>query len=178
MQGERESRIVASSALVDHGDFPIVTTRTSSPKIAKKENKASQQATNSTRRTQKDKQTRLMVPRGRSLAIDLPGIWPLELEFTLHEVQRLWEVGLDAESLEVVGRLLNALDFALHVPVLAIAEPPAHDIDHSRVQARVKVTASFNVGWLAAVKAAVRVEVAAKLEEQVKCVTGTARQLG
>lgn len=102
----------------------------------------------------------------------------LELHLPGHDLTSLGEVGLHAVGLEVAGRLLDALDLALDVPLLALAEAALDHVDHGGVEAGVEVAAGGDVGLVGAIQPSVRVEVAAQLEDQVKGVLGALGQQG
>jgi hypothetical protein len=115
-----------------------------------------------------------MVPRRSSLAVGDAIAIGLELQFALHRLQCVGEVRLNTVGLEIAGRLLDTLDLTLHAPLLALAKATGNYVDHGNVKLGVEVAASCNVARISTVDAAVRVQVAAKFEHEIK---GMARSL-
>ena len=80
-----------------------------------------------------------------------------EVDLSLHGLQGFGKVRLDAVTLEVGARLLDALDLPDDGPVLSFLKPAPDDVDHGRVEHRVEVATSISVGSVGVVQTAVRV---------------------
>jgi len=96
-----------------------------------------------------------------------------------HRLQRLGEVRLDAPVTEVSAGLLDPLDLSRHTPAIALVpEAAAYDVHHGVVQLGVEAPALADVLFVAAFEAAVRVQVATELEQQVEGVAGAGGEGG
>lgn len=108
---------------------------------------------------------------GRSIGLVAAAASASVLHLGSHNVKSLGKVGLDAVGGQVLGSLLDALDLALHVPLFALGKASTDDVDHGTVETSIEVAAGGEVLFVAAIEAAMRVEVAAELEDEIKSVT-------
>lgn len=106
------------------------------------------------------------------------------LDFVPHHIQAPWEVTLQANlAPQEPARLLQPLNIPPHHPrrllLPRLAQPLPYDIDHGVVQAGVEVGARGLVGVVVpAVVAAVGVQVAAELDEELEGEGGAVGELG
>jgi len=84
------------------------------------------------------------------------------------------EVRFYAPVPEICARLLNPLNLSLHTPAVSfLLEATPNDIHHGIVQSSIEGASLGKVLLVAILEAAMRIEIAAELEEKIKGVPRT-----